>query len=90
MTRILRTVRAAIAPTGRLIVFDRVLPERVTAGNPLDQSGTLMDLNMLVNVTGRERTEAEFRKLFAACGFTLSSARITPSGLGIVEGLLSA
>ena len=86
-TRILRTVRAAIPPTGRLIVFDRVLPERVTEGDPFDQSGTLMDLNMLVNVTGRERTEAEFRKLFADSGFTLSSARSTPSGLGIVEGL---
>ena len=86
-TRILRIVRVAIPPTGRLIVFDRVLPERVTEGNPLDQSGTLMDLNMLVNVTGRERTETEFRKLFAAGGFTLSSARSTTSGLGIVEGL---
>jgi O-methyltransferase domain len=73
--------------TGRLIVFDRVLPERIREGNPLDQSGTLMDLNMLVNVTGRERTEAEFRRLFAAAGFTLSSARSTPSGLGVVEGL---
>jgi O-methyltransferase domain len=46
-TRILRTVRAAVSRTGRLIVFDRVLPERVREGNPLDQSGTLMDLNML-------------------------------------------
>jgi hypothetical protein len=73
--------------TGRLIVFDRVLPERIREGNPLDQSGTLMDLNMLVNVTGRERTEAEFRRLFAAAGFTLSSARSTLSGLGVVEGL---
>jgi hypothetical protein len=80
-------VRAAVPRTSRLIVFDRVLPERIRERNPLDQSGTLMDLNMLVNVTGRERTEAEFRRLFAAAGFTLSSARSTPSGLGVVEGL---
>jgi hypothetical protein len=85
-TRILRAVRAVIPGTGRLVVFDRVLPERVTAGDPMDQSATLMDLNMLVNVTGRERTEAQFRKLFAAGGFTLVSARSMPSGLGIVEG----
>lgn len=86
-TRLLRVVRAAMRPAGgRLLVFDRVLPERVTAGSAVDQSGTLMDLNMLVNVTGRERTEAEFRALFAASGFALSSARTTPSGLGIVEG----
>jgi hypothetical protein len=46
-----------------------------------------MDLNVLVNVTGRERTEAEFRRLFAAAGFTLSSARSTPSGLGLIDGV---
>jgi hypothetical protein len=86
-TRILRTVRAAIPRTGRLVVFDRVLPERVTAGDVMDQNATLMDLNMLVNVTSRERTEAEFRTLFDASGFTLASARNTPSGIGIVEGL---
>lgn len=86
-TRILRTVRTAIPPTGRLIAFDRVLPERITAGDPFDQGATLMDLNMLVNVTGRERTAAEFRRLFAAGGFTLTSARSMPTGLGIVEGL---
>jgi|SRR5262245_25733757 len=44
-TRILRTVRAAVPRTGRLIVFDSVLPERVREGNPLDQRGTLIDLN---------------------------------------------
>jgi hypothetical protein len=86
-TRILRTIRAAIARAGRLVVFDRVLPERITADDPVSQAGTLMDLNMLVNVTGRERTAAQFRQLLAAGGFTLSSARSLPSGLGIVEGL---
>jgi hypothetical protein len=86
-TRILRTVRAAVSRAGRLIVFDRLLPERITADDFVSQSGTLADLNMLVNVTGRERTETEFRQLLAAGGFAVSSARRLPSGLGIVEGL---
>jgi predicted O-methyltransferase YrrM len=86
-TRILRAIRAAMPRAGRLIVFDRVLPERIKAGDPVSQSGTLMDLNMLVNVTGCERTEAQFRQLLAAGGFTLSSARNLPGGLGIVEGI---
>ena len=86
-TQILRVVRAAIPPGGRLVVFDRVLPERVMDGEPAYQSNTLADLNMLVNVTGRERTEAEFRALLTAGGFALSSARSLPSGLGIVEGV---
>lgn len=85
-TRILRVVRAAMAPAGRLIVFDRLLPERITDGNPVYQSSTLADLNMLVNVTGRERTAAEFRALLAGGGFHLESARGLPSGLGIIEG----
>lgn len=85
-TKILRNVRAVIPPDGSLIVFDRVLPERITAGDIALQFGTLMDLNMLVNVTGLERTEAQFRKLFAAGGFRLASRRTTPSGLGIIEG----
>jgi len=42
---------------------------------------------MLVNVTGRERTEPEFRRLFAAAGFTLSSALSTQSGVGVIEGV---
>jgi hypothetical protein len=85
--KILRNIRAAIAPGGRLIVFDRVMPERITPGDPLLQSATLMDLNMLVNVTGRERTEAELRTVLMAGGFRLTSARTTPSGLGIVESV---
>jgi len=86
-TRILGNVRAAIGPGGCLVVFDRVMPERITADDPVLQFGTLMDLNMLVNVTGRERTEAQFRSLLAAAGFRLASARSTASGLGIVEGV---
>lgn len=85
-TKILRNIRAEIPPDGSLIIFDRVLPERISAGDVGFQLGTLMDLNMLVNVTGLERTEAQFRKLFAAGGFRLVSVRTTPSGLGIVEG----
>lgn len=86
-TKILRKVRDVIPSNGRLIVFDRVLPERITAGDVGLQFGTLMDLNMLVNVTGLERTEDQFRNLFAASGFQLTSQRTTPSGLGIVEGV---
>ena len=86
-TKILRNVRDVIPPDGRVIVLDRVLPERVTAGDAALQFGTLMDLNMLVNVTGLERTEDQFRKLFAASGFRLASQRTTPSGRNIVEGV---
>jgi hypothetical protein len=84
-TQLLRVVRAAIPSGGRFLVFDPVLPQRVVDGDPLARSCTLADVNMLANVAGRERSEAEFRRLLAAGGFTLSSAPCLPRGLGIVE-----
>jgi len=36
---------------------------------------------------GRERTEAEFRALFAAAGFKLTRIVPTQSELSIIEGL---
>jgi O-methyltransferase domain/Dimerisation domain len=86
-TKILRNVRAVMPSGARLFVFDRVLPAQMTGNDHLAQQGTLSDLNMLVNVTGRERTEAEFRELFQASGFSLTSARNTSSEIGIVEGV---
>jgi hypothetical protein len=37
--------------------------------------GTGSDVNMLVNVGGRERTEEDFRRLLEAAGFRLESIR---------------
>ncbi len=84
--RILSNVRRVIPVDGRLIICDRVIPERITDGDPVLQYNTLMDVNMLVNITGRERTEGEFRELLRASGFKMSSVRSIPSGFGIVEG----
>jgi hypothetical protein len=45
-----------------------------------------MDLTMLVMLTGRERTEAEYGDLYARAGFQLT--RVIPAGrLSIVEGV---
>jgi hypothetical protein len=45
-----------------------------------------LDLNMLVILPGRERTEEEFRALYAAAGFRLSRT-IPAGGLSIIEGV---
>jgi len=48
----------------------------------------LLDLIMLVLLTGRERTEAEFRELFGAAGFCLTRAIQTRPGIAaIIEGV---
>ncbi|HXJ32737.1 MAG TPA: methyltransferase [Candidatus Eisenbacteria bacterium] len=79
--RILSNCRRAIARGGRLLVMDSV----VKPPNQPDPA-KWMDLNMLVLVTGRERTEAEFAKLFAEAGFRLTRVVPTPR-LAIIEGV---
>ncbi len=79
--RLLTHCRQALAPGGRLVVVDRV----VKPSNQPDPAKST-DLMMLVMLTGRERTEAEFRALYAAAGFTL--ARIIDAGdFALIEGL---
>ena len=65
--KILRNVRTAIAPNGRLLLVELVLPERATAN-----WGAVLDMEMLVSPGGRERTRAEFANLLARCGFRLT------------------
>ena len=79
--QILRNCRRAIQPHGKLLVIDAVL-------KPSNQPdvGKWTDLNMLVLLTGRERTADEFQALYAAAGFRLTN--IIPAGsLSIVEGV---
>ena len=51
-----------------------------------------MDLLMLILLGVRERTEAEFRNLLAAAGFTIHRVVRTRSstGLGIIEAQIDA
>lgn len=77
---ILKNVRKSIPAHGKLLVIDAVIPE----GNA-PSPGKLFDMNMLVMTGGRERTEREFKDLFAAAGFEL--VRVVRAGAtDIVEG----
>jgi predicted O-methyltransferase YrrM len=79
--QILSNCRKAMAKGGRVLVVDNVIPK----GNE-PHWGKMLDMNMLVLTPGKERTETEFRELFAAAG--LRVARIVPTAcpLSIVEG----
>jgi predicted O-methyltransferase YrrM len=83
---ILRNIRAAIRPGGRLLIVDRVLPERAVASAAV-RTAMMADLLMLVHLTGRERTEREFRALLEASDFRL--VRVGPTGtqLSVVEAV---
>jgi hypothetical protein len=79
---ILRTCHRAMPGHGRLLAIELVLPP----GN--DPSlGKLFDLLMLVDLGGRERTEADFRTLLAAAGFELTAVTPTPSLVSVVEAV---
>lgn len=80
--QILRNVRRAITPEGRLLVVDRVVP----SGNQRSPS-KLADLQMLVMSGGRERTPIEFGDLFKAAGFRLAEIHATAAPQSIVEGI---
>jgi ubiquinone/menaquinone biosynthesis C-methylase UbiE len=66
---ILANCRRAMAPGARLLVIERIAPVR--AGNsPLHRSVARSDLNMLLTLGGRERSEAEYRALCETAGLT--------------------
>ncbi|MCF7551023.1 acetylserotonin O-methyltransferase [Pseudonocardia sp. WMMC193] len=80
--RILRGVREAIAPHGRLLVVEAVLPEGNTP-----HPAKMTDLEKLLTVGGRERTERDHRALLAQAGFELARIIPTASPLSILEAL---
>src|SRR5579884_2011848 len=64
---ILRNCRRAMKPQSRLFVIEPVLTPQ---GMLIEK---LVDLQLMLISTGSERTEEEYRKLFDAAGFTLTS-----------------
>ena len=83
---ILKTCRQALIEHGKLLLIERIMPERMET-LPAHQVIARSDLTMLVGPGGRERTETEFRSLLSAAGFQVS--RIFPAGLSmnIIEAI---
>jgi hypothetical protein len=78
---ILGNIRRAIGQRpGRLLLFETVVGE----GNEPD-FGKLLDVEMLVMTSGRERTADDFRALAAAAGFELIRIIATRSPLSVIE-----
>ena len=85
--RIVRACRQAAPAGSRLLVIERVLPERVGPG---DAYALLSDLNMMVNNGGCERTELEFRELLAEGGYRLERVIRTRVPFSALEAVPSA
>jgi SAM-dependent methyltransferase len=78
--KILKNCRRAIQPNGKLLLIEMVLR---TSNQP--DPGRFMDLNMLTLLTGKERTEADFRVLLAKAGFSLARVIPTAGMASIIE-----
>jgi hypothetical protein len=78
---ILKNVRKAIPPEGRLLIIEMIIPP----GNQ-EHFGKLLDLNMLVVPGGQERTEAKYRALLKQAGFVVELVLPTRAEVSIIEG----
>ncbi|MCA1650561.1 MAG: methyltransferase, partial [Acidobacteria bacterium] len=78
--RILKTVRTAMLPAGRVLIVEMLVPETNEPG--LVQ---MMDNNMLVMTGGRERTATEYGDLCAAAGLRLVRTIATGTPFFVVE-----
>ena len=80
---ILRQCHRALQGPARLLLVERVMPARAEQAPEV----VLSDLHMLAMGGGRERTEAEYRALFAAAGVALTRVIPTPSPFSVIEGV---
>lgn len=80
--RILSNCRQAMKPGGRVLVAEQVL----LPGKHMSTS-KLIDLQLMVVLSGRERYEAQFRPLFEEAGLQLFRIWPTRSPYSILEGI---
>jgi hypothetical protein len=79
---ILKNCHRAMTDGGKLLLVEVVLPP----GNE-PSFGKIMDMEMMLLPGGMERTEAEYRELFAAAGFQLTRIVPTASPASLIEGV---
>jgi hypothetical protein len=80
--KILKACRKGVNPGGKLLVVDNV----IQPGNDF-APGKFLDLQMLIFPGGCERTEKQFRELFAAAGWKLNRVIPTAAIESIVVGV---
>ena len=77
---LLHNCRQALQPDGKLLLVEMVIPP--------DNSPSMaqaMDLNMLVLLTGKERTESQYAELLSASGFKLDRIIPTNTPFSVIE-----
>ena len=80
--RILENCRRAMRPGGRVIVIEALLGEMGEPG-----FAPFSDLNMMVMLTGRERTLSEYRALLKQAGFRLDKSTPIRPPMAMIEAV---
>jgi hypothetical protein len=79
---ILRHCHKVMPAGGKILIVEMVIPEP-----NVPSISKLLDLEMLLFLTGRERTEKEYGELLGQAGFDLQRIVPTPSPYSVVEGV---
>jgi O-methyltransferase domain len=83
---ILKNCHRAMGENGKVLIVEGIYPPRIDQ-SPASRGAAANDVNMLVNSGGRQRSEAEFRALFDAAGFTRVRIVPTQGRVSVIEGL---
>jgi hypothetical protein len=79
---ILKSVRQAINPGGRIAIIDRLLPEAVTP-DPVFQ----LDIFMMIWTTGHERKLSELQCLLKSAGFALDHVTRNHGRVSVIDAV---
>ena len=80
--RILKNCRRAMSEGAKLLLLEKEIP----VGNE-PSPGKIADIGMLVMTGGKERTEAEYRALLGAAGFSLKRVLQTKTAISVIESV---
>jgi len=84
--QILKTCREAMAPSARIVLLERILPDRVdSTQRGLD--AVMSDLQMMVILGGRERTAEEYGAQFESAGLRMTRTLPVGAGFGVFEAV---
>lgn len=79
---ILKTIRKAIPKHGKVLLVENLVGKNVDLFET-----TVLDLNMMTMLNGKERTQEQFEQLFKASGFKLQAIHNNPSPFFIIEAV---
>jgi hypothetical protein len=83
---ILKNCHRAMTRQGKVLIVEGVYPKRIDETTE-SRGAAANDVNMLVSTGGRQRSEDEFRALYQAAGFRLTTIVPTVARVSIVEGV---